>query len=231
MVEESASHLLIDLNCKGVEYARKKVLSPFHLQITEGQHVAVLGASGAGKTTLLKVIFDHLKAMQQKTALIPQELGLVDNLSVFHNVYIGRLDQYSTFSNLVNLVMPKYSAKDEIQSILQDLSLGQKLFASCGELSGGQQQRVAIARASFRQASTLIADEPVANLDQHQAELALKTMVNHHDSRVLAMHNTDQALRYCNRIIGITNGVITIDTPISQLDHQVLSDIYKTTYA
>lgn len=230
MVGKNASDPLLDLSCKGVEYAGKKVLSPFHLQITKGQHVAVLGASGAGKTTLLKVIFDHLKAKQQKTALIPQEVGLVENLSVFHNVYIGRLDQYSTLSNLVNLVMPKLLAKEEIKAILNDLSLSDKLFSSCGELSGGQQQRIAIARAVFRQAPILIADEPVASLDQHQAEIALKMMVDHHSCSILALHNTDQALRYCNRIVGIADGVITIDTPISQFDHQTLSSIYKTTY-
>lgn len=230
MIGESEGDLLINLNCKGVAYAGKKVLSPFHLQITQGQHVAVLGASGAGKTTLLKVVFDHLKTKQQKTALIPQELGLVENLSVFHNVYIGRLDQYSTLSNLLNLVMPKPLARDEIKSILNDLSLSSKLFSSCGELSGGQQQRIAIARAIFRQAPILIADEPVASLDRHQAEIALKMMVSHHNCSILALHNTDQALRYCNRIIGITDGVITIDTPASQLDHQALSGIYKTTY-
>ena len=230
MVGKNVSDPLIDLSCNGVAYAGQKVLSPFHLQITKGQHVAVLGASGAGKTTLLKVIFDHLKAKQQKTALIPQELGLVENLSVFHNVYIGRLDQYSTLSNLVNLVMPKLLAKDEIKTILNDLSLGDKLFALCGELSGGQQQRIAIARAIFRQAPILIADEPVASLDQHQAEIALKMMGDYHSCSVLALHNTDQALRYCNRVIGIVDGVITIDAPVSQLDHQVLLGIYKTTH-
>ena len=230
MTGESAGGLLVELKCEGVEYAGKRVLSPFHLQITKGQHVAVLGASGAGKTTLLKVIFDHLNTTHQKIALIPQELGLVENLSVFHNVYIGRLDQYSTLSNLLNLAMPKLLAREEIKSILHDLSLADKLFASCGELSGGQQQRIAIARAIFRQAPILIADEPVANLDQHQAEIVLKMMVSRHRCSILALHNTDQALRYCNRIIGITNGVITIDAPISQLDHQVLSGIYKTTH-
>lgn len=228
---EDISDLLVDLKCEGVEYAGKRVLLPFHLQITKGQHVAVLGASGAGKTTLLRTIFDYLNIGQQKTALIPQELGLVENLSVFHNVYMGRLDQCSTLSNLINLVVPKFLAKEEVESILSDLSMCDKLFSMCGELSGGQQQRIAIARAIFRQASVLIADEPVANLDQHQAEIALRMMVSHHHCSVLALHNTDQALRYCNRIIGITNGVITIDTPVSQLDHQVLSGIYQTTHA
>lgn len=203
------------------------VLHPFHLCINKGQHIALIGASGAGKTTLLKSIFDYCKKTALKTALIPQHLGLVENLSAFHNVYIGRLDQYSTLSNMINFVAPRISAKKEVQSILDRLSLGDKLHSLCGELSGGQQQRIAIARAIFRQAPLLIADEPVASLDSLQAETALKLMIDHHESSIMALHNTDQALRYCDQIIGITNGVITFDAPTTELDFQDFAKIYK----
>tara|TARA_R110002073_G_scaffold320220_4_gene495558 strand:+ start:265 stop:813 length:549 start_codon:yes stop_codon:yes gene_type:complete len=174
------------------------------------------------------VILDHLNTSSQKAALIPQELGLVENLSVYHNVYIGRLDQYSTFSNLLNLVTPKHHARIIVQSILNTLSLGDKLLVPCGELSGGQQQRVAIAGAIFRQAPLLIADEPVANLDQRQAETALKEMIENHTNCILALHNINQAQHYCDRIIGITHGMITLDAPAGQLTPQDLTDVYKT---
>lgn len=231
MTDNSTENLLLDFSCKGAGYGGKRVLPPFHLQITEGQHIAILGTSGAGKSTLLKAIYNHLETRQQKSALIPQELGLVENLSVYHNIYIGRLDQYTTFSNLINLAIPKFSAKKEIKSILDQLHLSDSLLTPCGELSGGQQQRIAIARAIFRQAPILIADEPVANLDQGQAEAALKMMINRHASSILALHNISQALRYCNRIIGIADGVIMLDEPSAQLNHHDLADIYKTTNA
>lgn len=153
------------------------VLRPFHLCAHKGQYIAVMGASGAGKSTLLKSIFDYCKTIALKTALIPQELGLVENLSEYHNVYIGRLDQYSTISNLINLATPRLSDNKEVKSIFDSLSLSNELLSFCGELSGGQKQRIAIARAIFRQASILIADEPVAGPDSHQAEIALMLMV------------------------------------------------------
>ena len=160
------------------------------------------------------------KQPRKKTALIPQDLGLIENLSVFHNVYIERLDQYSTLANLINLAIPRFIARKEVQSILNRLSLSNKLLSICGELSGGQQQRIAIARAVFWQAPVLIADEPVASLDQHQAEIALKLMIDHHTNSIMALHNTDQALRYCVRIIGIMDGNITLDAPTAQLNSQ-----------
>jgi phosphonate transport system ATP-binding protein len=223
---QKRNNLFLDLHCKGVQYDGKTVLAPFHLQLLEGQHVAILGPSGAGKTTLLKVIFDHLNNTSQKTALIPQELGLVENLSVFHNVYMGQLDQFSTVANLINLIIPRSNEKHTIQSILDTLSLSDKLFDPCGELSGGQQQRVAIARAIYRQAKILIADEPVANLDQNQAEIALQAMINNHSHCILALHNTQQALNYCDRIIGITNGKITLDAAAAQISSQDLTNVY-----
>jgi len=223
----NSENTFLDLHCHGVTYGEKIVLRPFHLCINKGQHIAVLGASGAGKSTLLKVIFDYCRTTAQKTSLIPQDLGLVANLSVFHNVYIGRLDQYSTLANLINLAIPRFDARNEVKSILDRLSLSDKLLSICGELSGGQQQRIAIARAVFRQAPVLIADEPVASLDQHQAEIALKLMINHHTNTFIALHNTDQAMRYCDRIIGIKDGNITLDVPTAQLNSQDLADIYK----
>lgn len=231
MATNNSENTFLDLHCHGVTYGEKIVLRPFHLTINKGQHIAVLGASGAGKSTLLKVIFDYCRTTAQKIALIPQDLGLVANLSVFHNVYIGRLDQYSTLANLINLAIPRFSARNEVKSILDKLSLSDKLLSICGELSGGQQQRIAIARAVFRQAPVLIADEPVASLDQHQAEIALKLMINHHTNTFIALHNTDQAMRYCDRIIGITDGNITLDVPTVQLNSQDLADIYKYTRA
>lgn len=168
---------ILDLQCHGIQYGEKTILALFHLQLIEGQHVAILGSSGAGKTTLLRVIFDFLNTSSPlKTALIPRTPGLVENISVYHNVYMGRLDQFSTISNLLNLIIPEPNAKNTIQSILDTLSLGDKIFSSCGALSGDQQQRVAI----YRHAPILIADEPVANLDQNQAEIALQTMIDTH---------------------------------------------------
>lgn len=228
-IKNSNTHAsILDLQCHGIQYGEKTVLAPFHLQLVEGQHIAILGSSGAGKTTLLRVIFDFLSTSSVKTALIPQTTGLVENISVYHNVYMGRLDQFSTISNLLNLFIPKTSAKNTIQSILDTLSVGDKIFSPCGALSGGQQQRVAIARAIYRHASILIADEPVANLDQNQAEIALQTMIDAHANCVLALHNTEQALRYCDRIIGINSGKLVLDKPADQVTAQDLADVYKT---
>ena len=49
VTEKDTASIALDLHCKGVTYSGKTVLSPFHLQVIEGQHIAILGASGAEK--------------------------------------------------------------------------------------------------------------------------------------------------------------------------------------
>ncbi len=83
-----------------------------------GERVALIGKSGAGKSTLLSLMFDRWQA--QNVALMPQALGLVDTLSVFHNVYMGRLDRHPWWRNLVTLARPWRRDIDEIVALLDE---------------------------------------------------------------------------------------------------------------
>ena len=125
--------------------------------------MALVGESGAGKSTLLSALQSQMK---NKAALIPQDLGLVNNLSVFHNIYIGRLNSYSSVYNLLNLAWPQRREIGKIKPLVERLGLVENLFKPTGELSGGQQQRVAIARALVTKAPIIVADEPTGDLDR-----------------------------------------------------------------
>src|SRR5437016_14059907 len=105
-----------------------------------------MGRSGAGKSTLLNLLHARLA---DKVALIPQAAALVKTLSVFHNVYMGRLDRHPTWYNLRTLVWPARRVVGEVAAVLDLVGLRDALVARAGELSGGQQQRAAGARAAF----------------------------------------------------------------------------------
>lgn len=205
-------------------YGSTRVLGPLSIRVAKGEHVALIGKSGAGKSTLLSLMYDRWQA--QSVALMPQALGLVDTLSVFHNVYMGRLDHHRWWRNLATLAHPFKRDIDEITALLDTLGMAEKRWAPCGELSGGQRQRVAAARALYQQGALLLADEPVSALDGPQASSVMSQLTQGYPRSVLAMHDLELALRFCTRIVGLKNGAVVLDAPSESLNARALQALY-----
>ena len=116
---------------------------------------------------------------------------------------MGRLDQYSAWYTTLTLIRPFARDREAIRSLLGDLDMAEKLWTPSLSLSGGQRQRVAIARAIWRNAPILLADEPVSALDGPMAHRVMQLLVAKFETSVIALHDAELALRYCNRIVGI----------------------------
>jgi phosphonate transport system ATP-binding protein len=206
------------------------VIHDLSLTLYSGEKVMVLGNSGAGKSTLLNYLFKHTHekdSVLSRSALIPQELGLIENLSVFHNVFMGRLDQYNWAYNLLNLIFPQSLQRQQISAQLSLLGLDDFLFRAVAQLSGGQQQRVAIARALYRGGDLLFADEPVANLERPMAEKVLGLLTQGFQGCVISLHDTALALAFADRIIGLKDGRVVVDKPVGQIDAAQLFSLYQ----
>jgi len=215
---------VFDLAHADVGYNGKQVLFDVTLRIEPGERVALCGRSGAGKSTLLNLFYRQRAA---GTALVPQETALVKNLSVFHNVYIGRLDRHMAWYNLLNLAWPLPREVAAVRGILEHLRLDDKLFTAVGELSGGQQQRTAVARALHQGGSVLLGDEPVSAVDEVQSREVLQAINDAFPTVVLAMHDVDLALEFATRLIGIKDGRLMFDRPASDLTVADLDDFYR----
>jgi len=218
-----AGGAVFDLNKASATYNNHGVLHDITLTINEGERVALVGRSGAGKSTLLKLLFE---THAEDAALVPQEFGLVRTLSVFHNVYMGRLHKNPTWYNLLNLLWPLTKEKHEVHEILTSLGIADKMFASVGELSGGQQQRTAIARAIRQGGRVLLGDEPVSALDDHQSHVALTNLSAYYPTFVLAMHDVSLALTYTDRVLGIHGGRVVVDSPTAGIEPRDLDHLY-----
>lgn len=211
------------LNNETISYNNKIVLDNISLSIKEGEKVALLGKSGSGKSTLLKKLYE---LDSHNISYIPQELGLVNSLSVFHNVYISNLDKYSTFYNIRNLIKPAKKEIDIIAPLLKELHMQELIFKKCGELSGGQKQRTAISRAILQGNKILLADEPISALDEFVTKKVLNSISNKFNTIVCALHNVDVALEYYDRIIGIKNGKIVLDKVCSEITNKDTQHLY-----
>lgn len=204
-------------------YNGHRVLHDVSLTIEEGERVALVGPSGAGKSTLLNLLY---RQQAQRSSLVPQEGALVRALSVFHNVYIGRLNRHATWYNLVNLVRPMAREVEQITPILRQLGLEERIFSRTGELSGGQQQRTAVGRALYHGGEALLGDEPVSAVDRHQARTMLEAINEAYGTVVLAMHDVGLAVEHTSRLIGLRGGRIIFDRPAAGVKAADLEQFY-----
>ena len=194
------------------------------LVIHSGDRIALLGKSGTGKSTLLRALRRRLPA---QASWCPQQAALVPQLKAFHNIYAGALDRHSGFVNLKNLLLPSPRFKSEIAALAQPLGIADLLWTKANALSGGQQQRVAIARALYQHKPLLLADEPVSALDKLQGQALLSLLLGQHETAVVALHDAQQALRVCNRVIGLKDQRIAFDCPAAEVTDDTLQRLYR----
>ncbi len=211
------------LNQAYADFGGTRVLGPISLHVQPGEHIALVGRSGAGKTTLLSLLYDRRRS---DITFIPQTLGLVDTLSVFHNVYMGQLATHSGAYNLINLIRPFRTQIRAVTAVLEQLDMASTLWSRVGELSGGQRQRVAVARSLFQDADVLLADEPVSALDGPRSEAVMQALIKQNTTTIIAMHDLDLARRYANRLIGIQDGTIALDAPSRAVNTHDLDALY-----
>lgn len=215
---------LLELKNATVQYNGTAVLNNLSLGIEQGEKIALVGQSGAGKSTLLNLLYQQCK---EDVALVPQDLGLVRSLSVFHNVYMGRLNKHPSWYNVVNLIKPLKKEVDQVLPILIQVGLEEKVFEPIRELSGGQQQRTAVARAIFKDSSIFFGDEPVSAVDEHQSHTVMQAISASHQTVVLSMHDVELALKYSSRVIGLKDGDLVMNEPSGSLKASDLDGLYK----
>jgi len=217
------------------------------LSINEGEFVVILGASGSGKTTLLRSInglvecekgeirFDKnivssstLPLLRKKTGMVFQDFNLVNNLSSINNVLTGLLDSSNTLMSMMYLFTK--DQKKLALSCLEKVGLLDKAYDRVDQLSGGQKQRVGIARAIIKNPTLLLADEPVASLDPMISDSIMTLLWNIRRQSGLTvicnLHQVELALKYSDRIIGLSGGRVVLDAQTQTLDENYIRKIY-----
>ena len=215
---------LFELHDVTISYDDNVVLAKLSLTIDAGERIAILGKSGAGKSTLLRYLYEQSPA---ECAWAPQAPALSQALSVYHNVYMGRLSDYPTWRNLWNLIRPFANNVIEINRLLRVLRLKDECYTKVNTLSGGQQQRTGLARALYQNKPILLADEPVSAVDEYQAVEIIKSLQAYSQTIILGLHDSFLALNHCDRIIGLKDGNILLDAPTSQLGMADLACLYQ----
>jgi phosphonate transport system ATP-binding protein len=232
-----------------VVYGRVTAVGPLSLTIPAGQAVALVGPSGAGKTSLLKLLAGQLaptagevvvggrslrrlpgrRELPRLVGLLPQQLDLVPQLSVKHNVQAGALGRWGVARSLAALLLPL--EHPPARTAVERMGLGSRFEDRVAELSGGEQQRVALARLLVQDPALVLADEPVASLDPARADqlLDLLRTAAREDGRTLvtSLHDPELARRHVDRMIGLREGRIAFDLPPHRVTPDLLGSLYR----
>ena len=199
-----------------------RALDGVHLQIENGEFVAIVGTSGSGKSTLLHMLGGLDRPTSGSVIVDGKDIFSLkeEALTIFRRRKIGFVFQSYNLVPVLNvyenIVLPieldggKVN-KEFVQRIVQTLGLDGRLDALPSQLSGGQQQRVAIARALAAAPAIILADEPTGNLDSKTSQdvLSLLKVTSQKFSQTIVMitHNEEIA-QMADRIIRIEDGKI-----------------------
>ena len=222
---------LIEIRDLSKAYNRGKqtveVLHGIHLDVAQGDFLALMGPSGSGKTTLLNLIggldtpsggaitvggerIDQLSG----AALAKWRASRVGFVFQFYNL----MPMLSAQKNVeLPLLLTKLSAserKKRAAIALQLVGLADRASHKPTELSGGQQQRVSIARAIVSDPTLLVCDEPTGDLDRQSAEdvLTLLQALNREHGKTIVMVTHDpRAAARASRTLHLDKGTLVTE--------------------
>ena len=202
-------------------------LAGIHLNVRQGEYLAISGPSGCGKSTLLAILglldspsegvytlngtkvenmklSDRAKVRNREIGFIFQAFNLIGDLTVYENVELPL-----TYRN-----MPGSERKDRVRQALERVGMSHRIKHYPSQLSGGQQQRVAVARALAGKPSILLADEPTGNLDSANGDSVMNLLGElHKEGATICMVTHD--LRYAaraDRTITLFDGRVVEET-------------------
>jgi simple sugar transport system ATP-binding protein len=225
-------------------------LRDVNLHLRKGEVLGLLGDNGAGKSTLIKIvcgfqkpdsgrIFLHGDEVELKSVddarskgieTVYQDLALIDELSVFHNMFLRREHIHHPLPLLANHLMRKDTRK-----ALDDIGINiPRIDVPVARLSGGQRQAIAVARTANSEADILLLDEPLAAMGAKEGSMILDLVARlkreGRVSIVMILHNYIHVLEACDRVNMIQDGVIALDRPTAETSVEELTEIVVNEY-
>ena len=241
----------INLDNINLSIDNKFILKDVNLNIEKNEKIALIGPSGSGKSQLLLIMAlmnkptngivkynlidpwktksSILKKIRKSYFFVPQNLSLPLKQKVVTSIQAGYITNWSLLKVILSLIYPfKYQ---QIQSVLDDLELKDKLLEKVENLSGGEKQCISLARLFVSDANIMIADEPLNFLDPSKSKLILANILKYYKKNnstlVCSLHQPIFAKKYFDRIIAIKDGRIFFDIPSRNLNKKLVNDLYN----
>ena len=206
-------------------------LSAVHLEIGEGDYVAIAGPSGCGKTTLLSILglldtpsggrytlagqdvttldaAERARVRNRQIGFVFQAFNLIGDLTVYENVELPLTYRSGEHA------LGASERRRRVTAALERVGMSHRQKHYPAQLSGGQQQRVAVARAVVGDPAILLADEPTGNLDSANGESVMELLKELHRGGAtvcMVTHDPRYAL-HADRTVHLFDGRVVEET-------------------
>jgi ABC-type sugar transport system ATPase subunit len=225
-------------------------LRDVNLHLKKGEVLGLLGDNGAGKSTLIKIISGFQKpdaghmllhgqpyeprsvddARAKGIDTVYQDLALIDELSVYHNMFLRRERVLRPVPLLNNREM-----KREARRALDGIGINiPRIDVAVARLSGGQRQAIAVARTVNSDSDIILLDEPLAAMGVKEGAQILDLVARLKEegkvSIIMILHNYVQVFEACDRVNMIQDGRIALDKPTAETSVEEITNIVVDEY-
>jgi simple sugar transport system ATP-binding protein len=234
-------------------FGRVTALRDASIQLGKGEVLGLLGDNGAGKSTLMKILTGfhrpdsgklyfqgkeiELRSVSHARALgiepVYQDLALINELSVYRNMFLQREIMYGGFLRILNDGAMRERARDHLDQMGVNIP---SVDVEISKLSGGQRQAIAVARSVYANAKVLLLDEPTAAMGVRESAIILNLIRRLKEkgevSIIIVAHNYAHIFDVCDRVNLLQNGEITFDrrtgeTSVEELMNLVLHELRR----
>jgi simple sugar transport system ATP-binding protein len=234
-------------------FGRVTALRDASIQLAKGEVLGLLGDNGAGKSTLMKILTGfhkpdsgklyfqgkqvELRSVSHARSLgiepVYQDLALINQLSVYRNMFLQREIMYGGILGILNDGAMRERARNHLDNMGVNVP---SVDVEISKLSGGQRQAIAVARSVYAKAKVLLLDEPTAAMGVRESTIILDLIRRLKEkgevSIVIVAHNYTHIFDVCDRVSLLQNGGIAFDSPtkdtsVTELMNLVLHELHS----
>ncbi len=222
----------VDMHSISKSFGSNLVLRQVGFSVQGGEIHALLGENGAGKSTLMNILGGVIprdngeillddkpvvfttpaESLHSGIAFIHQELNLVNDLTIYENLFLGR-ELKKRGSLLDTEAMIK-----QTQDVFDQMGLHLDPCMLVGDLDASYKQIVEISRAMIEHASIIIMDEPTTSLTETEIQRVfalMRSLQQQGVGIVFISHKLREVLEICSRYSVLRDGVLVANGPVT----------------
>ncbi|NBY82609.1 MAG: ABC transporter ATP-binding protein [Actinobacteria bacterium] len=205
------------------KYGDKTAVAGIDLSVNQGEIFALLGPNGAGKTTTVEILEGYRNANAGEIKVLGFNPATKGSAAQSWRNRIGIVLQSASDAadlsviEIVSHFANYYENPKNVDQVIKDVGLTEKLNAKVHELSGGQRRRLDVALGIIGSPELLFLDEPTTGFDPEARRSfwdLIRTLKQEGTTILLTTHYLDEAQELADRVGVINNGqLIEVATP------------------